>query len=325
MCSPAPTIDMLETIKPWLRAVKYDHLYRRAMRAAGRSGGGDELPDPAPVTFLLGCGRSGTTMLGDLFSRHPDVLYLFEPYHLWTAVDPHTDCLNLYQRDDCHCLMDETHCHDDLRVRFARTILAPLRRAGKRILVEKTPLNTLRVGYLEALAAQPRYVHIIRDGVDVCRSIARICASDSYRIAGRPTLHQWWGVDHMKWKMMQRDGIAAGHFPLESPHLEEDLARGAYEWLLSLIEMDRWRERLGDRLYEFKYEDLTADPRKVLAHAAGSMGLHPSEAWLDEAAGQVHPARRNTGEELRLPPAMCEAFNAYQERFNFSNRAAVRD
>lgn len=31
------------------------------------------------LTLLTGQGRSGTTWVGDLLSRHPDLRYLFEP------------------------------------------------------------------------------------------------------------------------------------------------------------------------------------------------------------------------------------------------------
>ena len=44
---------------------------------------------PAPETeapvFLIGCGRSGTTILGERVDRHPPVTYLYEPRAPWAA------------------------------------------------------------------------------------------------------------------------------------------------------------------------------------------------------------------------------------------------
>ncbi len=89
---------MLDVIKPCLRAIKYGYLRRQAEHLARRSTRFDGKPLDAPVVFLIGCGRSGTTILGKLFALHPQVHYLFEPYHLWAAIDPATDCINLYHR-----------------------------------------------------------------------------------------------------------------------------------------------------------------------------------------------------------------------------------
>src|SRR6516164_2657563 len=38
--------------------------------------------DQAPI-FIIGCGRSGTTLLGELFAKHPELSYRYEPYHRW--------------------------------------------------------------------------------------------------------------------------------------------------------------------------------------------------------------------------------------------------
>src|SRR5205807_1050578 len=44
----------------------------------------------SPV-FILGCGRSGTTILGNLLAQHPSVTYLHEHRPLWTSAYPETD------------------------------------------------------------------------------------------------------------------------------------------------------------------------------------------------------------------------------------------
>ena len=142
----------------------------------------------API-FIIGCGRSGTTLLGELLAGHPEFSYRYEPYHLWAAVDPITDFLHLYSRGEYHCLLDASSVTPTARLRFRRLISAP----SGLTLVEKSPHNALRIGYLDALVPGARFIHIVRDGIDAARSIEKV-ARVNRRMAFRPSLNEWWGV-----------------------------------------------------------------------------------------------------------------------------------
>jgi hypothetical protein len=312
---------MLNTVKPWLRTFKYGYLRWQAERLARRPAGDDSVPDPAPMAFIFGCGRSGTTMLGGLFSTHPEVCYLREPGYMWSAIEAETDCFNLYHRIDGRCLMDAAHAGPETRARFARVMLSTLRRSGRKLLVEKTPINAMRIGFLEALAPQVKYVHIVRDGVDVSRSIERIATTSAYKMGGKSNMNQWWAVDNVKWHTLVRDGAAAGYHADEARRLDDHLTMGAYEWIVTLLEVDRYREALGNRLLEIRYPDLTEDHGAVLEKTCRFLDLDAPPDWLLEADRIVGPARRHDGPDVILPDSMCGAFNAFQQRFGFENRA----
>jgi CelD/BcsL family acetyltransferase involved in cellulose biosynthesis len=271
-----------------------------------------------PPLFLIGCGRSGTTLLGELFGMHPGVRYLYEPYDLWAGIQPVTDFLQLYARGEHHCLLDASSVTDRARRRFRRLMSAP---RGK-TLIEKSPINAMRVGYLDALAPDARFVHITRDGIDVARSIERVAAVTK-RMAFRPPLNDWWGVGDVKWAALERDGRAACYYPHELERLTTDAQRGAYEWLVSLREVAAWRAWLGPRLYEFRYADLTDRPRETLQAVMTWVGLPCPAEWLEPAADRVSPARSWQGEPLILPEEMCADFNSHQESFGFGGRAAA--
>ena len=49
--------------------------------------------DFAPI-FIIGCGRSGTTILGKTLSKHPDIKYLNERRDLWHRAYPEFDIWN---------------------------------------------------------------------------------------------------------------------------------------------------------------------------------------------------------------------------------------
>ena len=242
----------------------------------------------------------------------------FEPYHLWAAIDPATDMLNFYHRCEAHYFMGESHCTKKAQLRFQRGFLERL----DKIVLEKTPVNAVRIGYLKALAPNAKFIHIVRDGVDVACSIERLALTNSYKIVSKPQLNQWWGVKNYKWKALSEDGAAAGYYFDEVALLKEHRSKGAYEWLVSLGEVDRWREQLTreGRLCEITYEQLTKDPEAILKKIGGFLSLDCSNTWL-EAISEIRLVKQAITPTLTLPPAMCQAFNSYQERFGFTNRA----
>jgi hypothetical protein len=272
-----------------------------------------------PPIFIIGCGRSGTTLLGELFAAHPAVRYRYEPYHRWAAMDPVTDFLQLYSRGEHHCLLGADAVTPMARRRFRRLMSAP----PGFTFVEKSPINTLRIGYLDAVAPEARFVHIARDGIDVTRSIERM-AGITRRMVFRPPLNEWWGVGEAKWTALVRDGQAASYYSDEVGQLTTDAQRGAYEWLLSLREVEGWRVRLGSRLVELRYQDLANDPETTLRTLMDRVGLSCPHSWLAQAAASVSPVRNSDGTGLALPSQMCDDFNCFQARFGFRGRATLK-
>ena len=238
--------------------------------------------DAQASIFIIGCGRSGTTLLGELIGAHPAVRYLYEPYDLWAAIEPATDFLQLYSRGEHHCLLDTNSVTATARRRFRRLMSA----LSGSTLVEKNPINALRIGYLETVAPGARFVHIVRDGVEVARSIEKVAAV-TRRMAFRPPLNEWWGVGDAKWAALERDGRTAGYYPDEVYKLATDAQRGAYEWLLSLREVEAWRAGLESRFFEIRYKDLTDNPRETLQGLMDSLGLSCPGGWLEQATAQV--------------------------------------
>jgi CelD/BcsL family acetyltransferase involved in cellulose biosynthesis len=269
----------------------------------------------API-FIIGCGRSGTSLLGKLFAMHPAVSYSEEPHDRWAAMEPATDFLQLYSRGEHHCLLDASAVTATARRRFRRLMSA----STGLTLVEKSSVNALRIDYLNALAPEARFVHIVRDGVEVARSIERIAAVTK-KLALRPPLNEWWGVCNVKWATLERDGRAGGYYPNEVGLLTTDAQRGAYEWLLSLREVQAWRACLGSRLYELRYRDLVDNPGETLRAVMDSLHLPCPEGWAERAAALVIPGTHRHGEAITLPGQMCADFNSIQEGFQFSGRA----
>lgn len=306
-----------ETFRPLARTLLYASRGGRA-RLLARVRSAPKFPTAAPI-FIIGCGRSGTTVLGQIFSAHPAVTYIYEPYDLWAAMDPATDFLQLYSHGPRHCILGADNATERSRRRFYRL----MRPAPGRTLAEKSPLNSLRIGYINAIVPDARFVHIVRNGLEVSSSIGKVAAVTK-RMAFRPPLNEWWGVGDVKWTALQRDGQAAGYYPDEVTTLTTDAQRGAYEWLVSLREVENWRQSLGSRLIEVRYEDLTSNPRETLTRLMTELGFAAPDDWLQHSAGQVRPPKSTSRPSLMLPEQMCSDFNRLQAAFNFTGAAQLR-
>ena len=313
--------SLARTIKPPLRALKYSWLHWNTQL---------KIINPwqqvtkkeRDFAFIIGCGRSGTTVLGSIFSTHPQISYLFEPYHLWAGVDRRTDVLNLYYKLDSALLMDASFVNSETQLRFERLISSLARKDPSiKLLLEKTPLNAMRIPYLRALSPKAKFIHLVRDGVDVCHSIAKLAIGNSYKISGKPLLNQWWGVNNAKWLALARDGMNAGYYVDEAPCLNQDLAKAAYEWLVSLGEVDRWRTSLGNSLYELTYSSLISEPISNLKNLCEFLELDAPLSWLEKSQSRINTAKSERQLTLSLPPLMCQTFNNYQQYYGFCQKA----
>jgi hypothetical protein len=174
---------------------------------------------------------------------------------------------------------------------------------------------------INSFSPQSPILHLVRNGIDVVRSIDRLARTNTYRLGGKGDWNQWWGRDNCKWTALSNDAISAGWFADEVPLIDTNQQMGALEWLISLGEIQKHRDTLADRLIEISYTDLTKDPSTHLQRICNHFELDPEQSWLDESSKQVDSARKNSGDPLVLPPKMCEAFNDFQEQYSFDGRA----
>jgi len=315
---------LLDKFRPIARSIKYGRLHRRAQTDATKL---NVPPLNPPVSFIFGCGRSGTTILGKLLAEHKEVFYLFEPYHIWRAIHPATDMIQLYGDNggDTHCILGSEYVTEFEIQKFNACMQCELERNGasKKHLIEKTPINAMRIPLLSALSPKSPMLHLVRNGVDVIRSIERLSISNSYQMRGKGNWNQWWGRDHCKWKALAADAELLHLYSGEIQLLKSDTEMGALEWLVSLHEINRCRNELGSRLLEVQYNKLTEDPQGELTKICNHFGIKPDIKWLEYCDNQLDSARINRGSQIVLPPEMCKAFNGFQEKYGFEGRATT--
>lgn len=127
------------------------------------------------IALIVGSPRSGTTILGEVLGRHPDIVQIYEPYFLW---DFHHGSGQSDQRLESDA---SSTSKQFIRSEFERV----LARSGKRLLVEKSPENSFRIPFVNAIFPNAKWIHMIRDGRDCVASIRRETEKRRKLVEGR--------------------------------------------------------------------------------------------------------------------------------------------
>jgi hypothetical protein len=123
------------------------------------------MPADSPI-FIIGCGRSGTTLLRMMLDSHPRISAGEETKFL-TDLQPivgeHWRLLSAYGFSRAWWL-------DRIRAFYAGFQADYLARRSKQRWAEKTPGYTFHLDFIAELFPDAQYVHMIRDGRDVVAS-----------------------------------------------------------------------------------------------------------------------------------------------------------
>jgi 1,2-diacylglycerol 3-alpha-glucosyltransferase len=285
-----------------LRAVKWDgrHFAADLRRHISYS------PRWRNIVFVVGCGRSGTTLLGTLLAAHPDVHYLNEPRDRWTALASATDDIDLFgpgRNKLCFSAEDTT---PEQATSFRR-LFGVCDSGARRALVEKLPQNCFRIRWLQRLAPGAKFVHIVRNWPAVVASITKLSLDTTYTIAGRAPLNRWWGTRHSKLDRFAEELEGSGLLPIGAGELPSvpasaaDYAKlAACEWYASVRAVQRTKASLAPDYIEIRYEDLVREPASNLTRIFEFVGLVPDPHVLEKATRLV----RSTASQAPVLPGV---------------------
>ena len=265
------------------------------------------MPAAPPFVFIVGSPRSGTTVLGDILDCHGAVRQWYEPYFIW-------DRFHRLAPDDGRTEADATdRVRAWIRARFEgyRTSL------GAAVVVDKSPRNSLKLPFIQAIFPDAAFIHILRDGRDATLSIHRewrrrraaLQGEDTGRpVPGRVagTLRSWlarqprW-VDRFRalahelgptpWNpathlhRLRWDGAVGWgpRFPgwREAFGHVSELRFNAMQWAACVSGvLDGWEDIPPERRMVLRYEDMLDDPEGELGRCLGVMGLEPDDGFF---------------------------------------------
>jgi Sulfotransferase family len=268
--------------------------------------------------FVIGCGRSGTTLLFDLLKRHPALAPTTgqpdgEDHVGWIE---HGGALiaglaNPSAGDVGHvgyefCLhMNEDDVTDQIRASMHRYYGAEVLEGRESIrVVNKCPHLANKLRYVRSIFPDARFLHIVREPVAMVASWVKV-------MQAVPGLALYWpdSAYPCLW-VFRTHGTSVGSAPFQ----REDrlfpgggLLRLADYWAEVNGNIPRQLEDTRDQLLSLRYEDLVAQPQRMLRNITEFCGLEP----FADVPVPIQPERNKayrsllTGEQVQAIIARC--------------------
>lgn len=230
---------------PEKEALEMSKLLRHHVTAAGyRSSQQEGCQSEVPV-FILGMPRSGTSLMEQILSSHPDIYGAGELKFLTAVLDNIQFGNNrLHLHDSApHFPYEQNASWADRGERYVER-LTSLSPEPKRRIIDKMPGNFVMLGLIHAILPKARIIHSRRHPVETCLSCYRINFSEG----------QLWTYD-----------------------LRELGRYYKRYWEL----MNFWREQFPDAMLEIRYEDNVADVESQAHKLVDYLGLDWHEGCLD--------------------------------------------
>ncbi len=273
--------------------------------------------------FILGVGRSGTTILGTILSMHKDVGYLNEPKALWHAALGNDDLIGSYSKNTGQFRMsasDASPLKIKLVQKFYRSFLAIS--FCKRV-VDKYPEHIFRAKLLDCIFPNARKIVIIRNGMDVCRSIENWSLQHSQNTDQHSD--NWWGRDQQKWHALINELVApdpAFRHAIEAiKKFEKHTDMAAVEWIVTMREALQLKES-GNSSYTFvRYDELISYPEKTLGEILDRAGLRPDPKMVRYAKKTL--VARPKHSVVDIHPAISGLFFQTMEELGYHQSKAA--
>ena len=258
--------------------------------------------------FIVGTGRSGTTILGTILSLHRSVAFLNEPKALWHIAYRGEDINGNYSSEPARYRLSVRDASDDIRDKLCRMYGTYLRVTRCSRILDKYPELVFRIPFVIEMFPDARIVLVIRNGVDTCRSVANW--SRQYGRFRKEGYVDWWGVANRKWQcilnqLVMGDKRLCGRYR-ELAEIKDQSDMAAVEWTLAMREGLALLSAYPSQVTAVRYEHLTQSPVTVLRSVSAFCNLSYDVKVSEYAKAVLRPSESRSG--VKMHPAIRDIF-----------------
>lgn len=268
--------------------------------------------------FVLGTGRSGTTILGVTLGIHPDVGFLNEPKAIWAFAYSNEDLIGSYNNNLATYFLSERNCSPKTKKIMRRIYSHYLAVTGSRRVVDKYPELIFRIGFVKEIFPDARFIFLYRNGDDTVASIEHW--SERLGVDDGEDRHDWWGVNDRKWYLLC-DQVVAQDIDLKKHYSEireftNHQYRAAVEWILTMRQGLRIAEQYPNAVYSIKYEDYvsSSQSRSALLAFCDLSENSTYSTYCDEVLSTGRGA-----EPFELPSQIAEVFKQTMQELGYAD------
>jgi hypothetical protein len=268
--------------------------------------------------FIVGMGRSGTTLLGRILAAHPSVGFLNEPKAVWHVIRDDEDIIGSYAPPHAGRLYLGGEDADEEVSRRGRALFAWYLQASRsKRIVDKYPELIFRHAFVRAIFPDARFLIAVRSPWSTLKSVAGWSESHATDSA------DWWGVRDQKWDILWTQGVVQreSNSDLATLNLAEESdshVRAALEWIVTM------REAISlatvDPLAQIThYEELVQHPRDLIRKTLRFCELPASsrtEAYADAIVSTQESRGDRHASSSHLPDALASAIDRTWSRLD---------
>lgn len=266
--------------------------------------------------FILGTGRSGTTILGITLAIHKDIGFLNEPKALWSYLIDNEDLIGNYHETPGNYRLTAKDATLPMIKKAHRIYGNYLRFVCASQVVDKYPELIFRTEFVTTIFPDARFLFLYRNGHDTCNSIN--LWSENSRVEKNGEIQDWWGLNDRKWKLLCEQVVA--YDDVIGPHMNEiyrfsnHAHRAAVEWIVSMKEGLGLMAHQAVRIMGVKYEDYinrVATRKQVLKFC----DLDPDERFNQFCKTVLKAPRKKN--KLDLPPVIQNEFTRVMDQLGY--------
>ena len=269
--------------------------------------------------YILGMGRSGTTVLGNIFFLHPHVGLLHEPRALWHSIFANEDVIGSYSDGPAYYRLDETMATPTIKRSAHRIYTSYLRLTGARRVVDKSPEFVFRLPFLREIFPDAKFIFLVRNGMDTIRSVSSWARSHNRH--NRNGMHYWWGAHRRKWKLLVEQVVGnddlLGPLTEDISMLERDIDMAAVEWICTSREGLHHMQTMPETIFQLNYDALVRNPESRMRALLEFCELPADDAMLEYASNSLAPLPQKE-EAATIHPVLLQPFVATMQSLGYS-------